>query len=421
MGKKVTFIHASDIHLGAPFKGLRSLSESWANVLLRAIPESFQRVVDAALAERVDFVVMPGDVFDSARPSYADFHLFVQGLQRLAEAHIPVYFCTGNHDPYTTWQHDFATLPEGVHLFGASAPSFCVFEKEGEPCVLLGGRGYYSQAWPEGEDISEGISREEAVAHLGVDAPFMVGVIHTGLNIDPTRSPVKPKALLSRGVTYWACGHIHQHMCLPSEEDPRIVFSGCPQGRDMKETGEHGVYKVTLEEGAPNRVEFIPTAQVAWQRFAVDVSECATIAEIHERIANEQFSLNALSHCQRMVCRVELTGRTHLHKELDQRVLEEVRKSINEGYPFFLIDAIENRTQSELDRAQFAAEGLFPSVFLEALQKEKLNRADTLLMLEREFYSRDLSMPKEVERRFDSLCEDAETMVLDLLAGGDGK
>ena len=58
MSKRVTFIHASDLHLGAPFRGLRALSSKWANRLLSAIPESYDRMVDAAIARDVDFVVV---------------------------------------------------------------------------------------------------------------------------------------------------------------------------------------------------------------------------------------------------------------------------------------------------------------------------------------------------------------------------
>ncbi|HIR01796.1 MAG TPA: metallophosphoesterase, partial [Candidatus Aveggerthella stercoripullorum] len=54
MGRKLSFIHAADLHLGAPFRGLRALSDAWADRLLKAIPEAFDRVVDAAIARAVD-------------------------------------------------------------------------------------------------------------------------------------------------------------------------------------------------------------------------------------------------------------------------------------------------------------------------------------------------------------------------------
>lgn len=273
MSKRVTFIHASDLHLGAPFRGLRALSSKWANRLLSAIPESYDRMVDAAIARDVDFVVVSGDIFDSARPSYGDYLHFFEGLERLGEAGIPVFLITGNHDPYTSWQHDFFSLPPNATMLPGDRPGFALVERDGQPLCLIGGRGYYNQTWPMDECIAEGVTREAAEQALAVQHPhaaealFAVGLLHTGLNLDPVKAPVDPAVLMHAGMDYWALGHIHMKYAYPSFDDPRLVFSGCIQGRDIKETGERGVFCVTLREGAKNELEFIPAASVVWQRM----------------------------------------------------------------------------------------------------------------------------------------------------------
>lgn len=417
--RSVTFIHAADLHLGAPFKGLRSIAPTWADILLQAIPEALRKTVDTALTEQVDFVVFAGDIFDNSHPSYADFALFVSELKRLEQAGIPVYFVTGNHDPYTSWDTSFSVLPSNTHLLGARKPEFTCFERDGEPLVLIGGRGYYTQSWPTTEDISEDISRETATSELGLSAPFMVGILHTGLDIDPTRSPVNPKTLLRRGVDYWACGHVHQPRIWPSADDPRIVYSGCPQGRDMKEEGEHGIFKVTLTEGAPNALEFIPTAQVAWQHLKIDITECVTIADIQERIVSAEFAQNAQTRCQCMIFRITLTGKTTLHSELTPKVLEDMRAVLNDGYPFFFVDALLDSTTPPLNYRSLQKEGLFPAVYLDAIKACRENEDTVIIDLEKQFYERDLSLPSSLEQNFSALCDDAETLVLDLL-GRDG-
>lgn len=415
MTDKVTFIHAADVHLGAPFKGLRSLSPTWADRLVHAIPDSYQSVIDAALDEQVDFVVFAGDIFDGSHPSYADFSRFVAGLQRLDQARIPVYFCTGNHDPYTSWHQDFSSLPDNTHLIGASKPTFEVYERDGQPLALIGGRGYYNQSWPVDADISHGISRETAEEMCGVSAPFVVGILHTGLDIDPTRSPVAPRSLLNRGVNYWACGHIHQPRVVVDENNPCVVFSGCPQGRDIREEGPHGVFKVTLQTHHTNVVEFIPTAHVVWQQAYLDVSEYSTIAEIQERITNKEFALNAQAHCQQMVFRFTLTGRTALHARLTDHVLDEVRSALNDRYPFFFVDALVNKTKPLLDTHVLRSEGLFPAVFLQTLDDYRAHPSEVMSSLEREFYQRDVVLPASLEHSLDVLYDDAEGLVLDLL------
>lgn len=417
MSQSVTFLHSADLHLGAAFKGLRALSPVWADRLTKAIPDAFRSVIDTACDEQVDFVIFAGDVFDNVQPSYADYALFIHGLKKLQEANIPVYLCTGNHDPYTSWHHGFGMLPENVHVFGTDEPTFFVYRKQGKPFAILGGRGFYNQAWPIGEDISEGISRKQAERVTGCYAPFAIGVIHTGLNIDPTRAPTDPRDLMHRGLDYWACGHIHQPMLIP-KDDPHIAFSGCPQGRDIKEIGDHGVLKVTLETDKPNKVHFIPTARVVWQKIEVDVTECRTISDIQEQITNREFVLNSQTHCQNMVSRVTLVGKTNLHYELTDQVLNDLRDALNSGYPFFFVDYIVNKTGAPIDRKALKEEGLFPAVFLSTSKQNRNDKIKTLAYLERQFYAHDLSLPHDVTNHFDELSKDAETIVLDLLSKG---
>ena len=413
--RSVTFIHAADLHLGAPFKGLRAVSAQWADTMLAAIPAAYNRIIDIAIDHQVDFVLIAGDIFDDTRPSYSDFSLFVSGMERLNEAGIPVYFINGNHDPYTSWNNDFAVLPANTHLLGVDGPEFACFERDGQPLALIGGRSYFNQAWPAGVDVSEGISRETAMSHLGKQAPFMIGLLHTGLDIDPTRSPARTADLLARDVDYWACGHIHQGRLLPSQADPKIAFAGSPQGRGTWETGRHGVLEVTLAEGAPNKAQFIPTAQVEWQRLWLDVSQCGTVAEVQREIVASQFSANAASSCQRMVFRIILEGRSSLHSALTPQVLGDLRIAINDSYPFFFIDAITNETAALIDKDALRKEGLFPAVFLDAISSFAQNKPHSVSVVESEYTARNLPLPKGLESGMDAACEQAETLVLDLL------
>ncbi len=414
--RSVTFIHAADLHLGAPFKGLRAVSAQWADTMLAAIPAAFNRIIDIAIERQVDFVLIAGDVFDDTRPSYSDFSLFVSGMERLNEAGIPVYFINGNHDPYTSWNNDFAVLPANTHLLGVDGPEFACFERDGQPLALIGGRSYFNQAWPVGVDVSEGISRETAMSHLGKQAPFMIGLLHTGLDIDPTRSPARPADLLARDVDYWACGHIHQGRMLPSEANPKIAFAGSPQGRGTWEIGRHGILEVTLTEGEPNKARFISTAQVEWQRLWLDVSSCNAVADVQRQITAAQFAANADSGCQRMVFRIILEGRSALHSALTPQVLGDLRTAINDSYPFFFIDAITNETAALIDKDALRREGLFPAVFLDAVSSFAQDKRRCVLAVESEYTTRSLPLPKGLESGMDAACKEAETLVLDLLS-----
>lgn len=426
MPKRLTFIHAADLHLGAPFRGLRALSSTWANRLLAAIADAYDRVIDAAITRNVDFVVIAGDIFDSARASYGDYLHFFEGLRRLGEAGIPSYLVTGNHDPFTSWTRDFLALPPSATLLAADRPDFKLLERDGEPLCIIGGRGYYNQTWPVDECIAEGVTRAAAEEALAAQypqvaqAPFAVGVLHTGLHLDSIKAPVDPQVLLSAGMNYWALGHIHIKYAYPSLENPQLVFSGCIQGRDIKETGERGVYAVTLEEGAPNQIEFIPTASVVWQRMKVDVSDCATLPDINDKIMRELFRVNGKAHCEQMVARITLEGSTPLHPVLQRPgVIDDMRKHINDAYSEFFCDTLLDGTVLPRDKDALRREGLFPSVFLQVAAAQRKSSEDEVIYLQDEFLKKKIHLPGACIREVDTLAEEAENLVLDLLSQGD--
>ena len=181
------------------------------------------------------------------------------------------------------------------------------------------------------------------------------------------------------------------------------------------ETGPHGVYQVTLSQGSPVQADFLPMAQVEWCRLEVDVSECSTVADVQERIVSAQFAANADACCQRMIFRVILAGKTSLHSRLDAHVIDDLRQAVNDSYPFFFIDDIQGRTSAPLDKEALRTEGLFPAAYLGALDEYRKGDAAALQGVEDEFCSRDLPLPKTLGRALPTLCDEAETLVLDLL------
>lgn len=424
MGKSLTFLHAADLHLGAPFRGLRALSSAWADRLLEAIPEAYDRLVDAAIKNKVDFVVFAGDIFDTARPSYADYTRFFDGVRRLGRESIPVYLCTGNHDPYTSWEHDFAALPDNAHMFTAPDPSFYLFERDGEPLCVLGGRGYYNQTWPSSVCVADGLTRADANRALGKraeHAPFGVAVAHTGMTFDMRNAPVEPERLTACGFDYWACGHIHAKMLIPPE-NPKLGYSGCIQGRDIKETGERGAYLITLDESAPTTARFLPCASVVWERLEVNVEDCASLAEIVDKVLRELFHANGMAQCEEMCVRVTLSGATELHELLERPgVIEDMRKQLNTSYAEFFCDALIDSTTRPIDREALRSEAMFPAVLMQAADVMREGADDVAAYLQDEFVARGLSLSSKSAADIRSLVDQAENLALDLLLKEDDR
>ena len=428
MTRKITFLHTADLHFGAPMRGFCDLSEQWATRLRSAISEAYDRVIDAALANDVDFVVIAGDMFDTSGASYADYLHFFEGLQKLDDARISTYLTTGNHDPYSVWRNDFDRLPPSCHLLGAEGPEFALFERGDEPLCLIGARGYRNQAWPIDEPIAAGIDRTSALEALSPSnpraksAPFCLGIIHTGLDLDQSKAYSDPQALLAADVDYWACGHLHKRLVKPSEERPRIVFPGCIQGRDLKESGERGCFLVTMEERPGSEpphttIEFIPTASVVFHTISVDVSACQTLADVARLVQAELFHENGKAGCDEMVERIVLTGATELHDYLCRaEVIRDLRKRINAGYPSFFCDALIDRTQSVRDRRAALKEGLFEAHVLRVSDEQRANGTQMVNYVQSELVKRGIDVPASLVRRVGDFNDAAETLVRDLLA-----
>ena len=417
MSGSIRFIHTADIHLGSPIRGFGSLSDEWAARLQTAIPEAFDRVIETALTREVDFVVFAGDLVDKSSASYCDYLRFFEGLDKLHAAGIPSYLIAGNHDPYTSWARNISRLPESAHMLGVYVPTFELYERDGEPLCLIGGRSYYSEAWPFDIGVADGITRENAIGALSeahpnaAEAPFSIGIIHTGFEIDASKAVVSEDFLLAQDIDYWACGHLHRQLVRPIADDPRVVFPGGVQGRALKEFGQHGCYLVELEEGVSPRLEFVPTASVAFHSIDVDVSECRTLSDVKRVVKEALFRESSHDYCGDMVAHVNLVGETDLHAYLRKPdVVAGLQKRVNDACPSFFCDAIVDGTRFP------AADGAIATPTLE-------QESDSALIdyVQSTLVQRGIAVPDVLTRLIGDFRVAAETLASDLLdERGDG-
>ena len=107
------FVHAADLHLDSPFKGLGSrIPDDVAEILRNATFDTYDRIVSLCIEENVDALLIAGDVYDHETRSFRAQYRFIEGLNKLSEAGINSYICHGNHDPLDGWQSklDFLML-----------------------------------------------------------------------------------------------------------------------------------------------------------------------------------------------------------------------------------------------------------------------------------------------------------------------
>ena len=93
--KTLKFIHCADIHLDAPFREYGS--GSYGDTRRRDIRDAFLNILKRAKKEKVDFLLISGDLYEhgSVVKSTMEWLYMV-----LSQVEVPVVIIPGNHDPY---------------------------------------------------------------------------------------------------------------------------------------------------------------------------------------------------------------------------------------------------------------------------------------------------------------------------------
>lgn len=392
MNTSIRFFHTADLHIGRPFSGLGDLDSTWKSRITQATSAAFDNLCGYAIKERVDFLLVAGDVFDRSPADYSDYTLFFTGLKRLAKEGIHTYICAGNHDPYSSWKHAYFAETPSIHVIDAQDPSYFVHYRDGQPLCYIAGRSYKKKVWDSHKSIIEGLSYQDIKQHaLEHPAPDIlrentmdyleklpvIAMAHTSLDKgnDTRYAPVTKQQLQATGVTYWALGHIHSFECFPDSKKPFAAYSGCLQGGDIGECGDKGFLdvKIALPVSAA-KVTFVPASSVCWQDLTVDISRCSTIDAVQELVENACTDSFTQSNSQYLMARVRLTGITPLFTELSAgTTAQELREEVNRTLTDVLVFELVNKTTMEDDAVLSPVPGTFLAGMLE--QADKLNAA----------------------------------------------
>ena len=348
MGVGLRFIHTGDLHLDSPFQGIaQAAPERIVTALRDATLRSWERIVGLAISERVDAVLVAGDVFEGANRTLRGQVAFRDGLARLAAEGIPSYVVTGNHDPLSGWEPT-VTWPELAWRFGATEPASRPIVRDGAEIARVHGISYAVR------DVSRNLA---ATFRRDPEEPFAIGLLHAnvgGIEGYANYAPCSMGDLVASGMDYWALGHIHRHGVLRAAA-PTVVYCGNPQGRDPGEADPRGCYLVSVDEAGAVVPEFRAMDVVRWQRLTVQVDAIATEEALVQAVGGA-IEAAADAAGRSIVAIVSLTGRGPLHASLRRPdVLDDlhglVRAQFGAGEPFAWLDSIRDETRPSLDLA----------------------------------------------------------------------
>ena len=346
------FVHAADLHLDSPFTGIRSAApENVAQALYSATFDSYKNIVDLCISERVDALLVAGDIYDGADRSLRAQRAFIDGLRSLDSAGIRSFVCHGNHDPLDGWEARLA-YPASCHRFDAEFAPAPVFPDEPDRALV------YGISYPT-RDVYENL-----VSRLGqVDQhAFSIGLLHANVGGNADHALYAPCSLddLARsGIDYWALGHVHTRQVL-HERVPTVVYPGNSQGRHPNEAGARGVYLVDVDPNGSVNLIFRATDTVRWERAIVDISALETEQDLLNEIDDVMQGLLDGAEGRSVVARITLTGRGELNRFLRQPdtvpdLLEGVTEQWAGRSQFVWCERIEEETAAPIDRAAMRA------------------------------------------------------------------
>lgn len=300
---RMKVLHAADIHLDSPLRGLVRYEDAPVGELRSATRRALSNLVDAAIEEEVELLLLAGDVFDGDWHNYSTGAHFAKEMIRLREGGIEVVTITGNHDAASRITKGLR-LPENVHVLSNRKPETWTSETLG---VAVHGQGYTDQATTT--DIS-----------LGYPTPvsdlFNIGLLHTSANGRPGHeryAPCTVEGLINRGYDYFALGHVHAREVLSL--DPPVVFSGALQGRGIRETGPKGATLIDFDDDSVVHEHMVLDA-VRWEIVRVGAAGCSDRDEVCGMVVTALRDAAAEAGDRLLAARVTIAGTTDAHGQL---------------------------------------------------------------------------------------------------------
>lgn len=252
--RALRLLHASDFRLDTPCLPLLRLPAAIGDLHVEARYSAVTRLVDAAIDQQVDLVVLAGGLLDVTQTGLRGPWHLVEQFGRLQDAGIDVVWGGAQVDSPHRWPA-YVGLPGNVRRFAPSARTPFRIDRPGCEPLLIG--GCHASFPPTADGIRVVIA------------------------------PNAPETVAVDGVDYIACGGRATHLVMANR---RTAWPGSPQGRSSADGGPHGGLLVSIapQDGHERTVHIEPIAcdVVRFENVAVTPSIEATYDSLLDRIAN---------------------------------------------------------------------------------------------------------------------------------------
>lgn len=302
-----TFIHAADLHLDSPLRGLERYPGAAVEEVRGATRRALENLVSLAMDRAVQFIIIAGDIYDGDWKDHNTGLFFADQMNRLRAVGIPVILIAGNHDAQNRMTRSLQ-LPDNVEMLSAHQATSAVHPKLEDWGVAIHGRSFARQA--EVENMVPEYPRRRS-------GMFNIGILHTALDGAEGHdryAPCSLRDLQQKDYDYWALGHVHHRQVVCT--DPPIVFSGNIQGRHIREFGAKGCYVVSVHGTDSVELQFEPLDVMRWETCNLD----ATLVQRSEDLLilfQEELARQVQRHGELpLAVRVVVSGSSACHQSL---------------------------------------------------------------------------------------------------------
>jgi len=254
----VKFAHMADIHLGG-----------WKQKPLQDLNfQSFKKAVDICIKKKLDFVLIAGDLFDSAYPPIEILKETFKEFRKIKEAKIPCFIIAGSHD-YSVSGKTFLDVLENAGFCknvvnfeegppGGSAESSLGESSLGEVetkiilnPVLYGGVAIYGYPGKK-----SGLEIPDLRKIKLNDSPGMFKILMLHTTIDKAKGTLPIDAIetdLLPDVDYYALGHLHMDFKYRNFIYPSPIFPNNFQ--ELEDLKSGSFYIIDTDKGDSEKID----------------------------------------------------------------------------------------------------------------------------------------------------------------------
>ncbi|HEY7589385.1 MAG TPA: DNA repair exonuclease [Candidatus Limnocylindrales bacterium] len=279
-------LHTADVHVGARHADLGDQAASQRERQFSA----FKATIDLAIAEKVDIVLIAGDLFDSNTQPKRSVERVAAQLRRLAENRIRAVIIPGTHDVYDRSSvyraHDLTAMAAAE---GAEDFVTVLTPERGEVAIPSCDAVVFARVF----DTKRAPRSPLADLKVGGDrrATWKVGLLHAAVAIpgrtDGDEVVVTREEIAATGLDYLALGHWHSTQ-RGTAGAVTYAYSGAPEPVAVDQDRAGKVLLVTLDNALGQKAVAIEERQVGRTRFEkveIDASGIASQPALVERLS----------------------------------------------------------------------------------------------------------------------------------------